>query len=440
MKTTYFILISLVLAITLIISACGDKGVPYSEAPELQTRIEVISDDTLQYGPLFFVGDTIWVQVVDANDNPVPGINVQFSQISQRDTGFFVFKGARTTGDDGRAWDLYSTDSVVGVDTLRAIAHGAMDSIADIVLTIVPGSPLISIHSGNGQFNVTAGEYLPKPCSVFVGDKYNNPVANQRIKFEAMYRSVLKTDSTGDFEEPTAYSRSSSDGFAHTDWLLQLNYILAPTMRAILLGPDNISPIDTVIFQEVAVAPPPYTYYENIQPIFEDNCYLCHASFSGYPDFDRTPLNFYWPLFYNNNLVPGDANSPLVQNSSSTHNLNNINVVEEDKVYRWVVVNNAKPGSSGLLNYNDNIKSIIDASCATFGCHSGTPSTGSYNMTEHDSIRGSGSDAIPNAIPGDSSSLLIQKILPTGNMNQYLTQPQADSIVKWIYVDSLRQY
>ena len=125
------------------------------------------------------------------------------------------------------------------------------------------------------------------------------------------------------------------------------------------------------------------------------------------------------------------------------HELTHLNYVEQDKIIRWVVTDGAAPGSSGLNNYHDNMKPIFDAHCIS--CHSGASPLGSYDMTTFDGIRGDGSDAVPNAIAGDAGCLLGLKMTPAtvDNMRLYFGADSvalADSVIRWIVVDSLRDY
>jgi len=437
-KTNLILLISIIITSVFIMIACGDKGVPYDEAPELQANIEVLSD-TLVESVVYTLLDTLVVRVVDGVGNPVPGNDVIFNQITAINGGDFKWDTVQTTNDLGVARMWYSCDSLVGTDSIMITAVGGVDSIAYIVINTIPGDPILNIYSGNGQFSgAIAGEPLPDSCVVLVSDRFNNPIADQRIKFKSLYRSIVVTDSSGEREMDTAMARTDENGLAACEWILQVDNVTTPVMQSYLMSGD--SPDDSVTFSAAIFAASPYKYYYSIQPIFEDNCYLCHTALDDYA------VNFYWSLLENGNLVPGDGNSVLVQNADADHNLNNINYVEEDKVYRWVVSNNAQPGASGLQNYTDHIKSIIDGSCALIGCHTGATPDGDYDMSTHEGIRGNGTDVIANAIPGDSSSALVQSILSGGDMCTYLgideatRAVRADSIIEWIFVDSLRQY
>ena len=99
--------------------------------------------------------------------------------------------------------------------------------------------------------------------------------------------------------------------------------------------------------------------------------------------------------------------------------------------------------SKGLPDAQVNLKGIIDASCIT--CHTGPTPDGSYLMTSHDEIRGVGSDATPNAIPGSNASLVVQKMIQRHswqslNADSVAAAVLADSISSWIVDDYMREY
>ena len=108
-----------------------------------------------------------------------------------------------------------------------------------------------------------------------------------------------------------------------------------------------------------------------------------------------------------------------------------------------MVTDSAAPGSSGLNDYYDNMKPIFDASCIS--CHSGALPPGDYLLTGHKEIRGTGSDAVSNAVAGDTASLLVVMMKQRHSWvhidpDSLVAAALADSIIRWVVIDSLRDY
>ncbi|HNC49637.1 MAG TPA: hypothetical protein PLH27_11650 [bacterium] len=85
-------------------------------------------------------------------------------------------------------------------------------------------------------------------------------------------------------------------------------------------------------------------------------------------------------------------------------------------------------------SYVTDIKAVLDEGCAS--CHSGGSPSGSYILSTYAGVLGNGSDATPNAIPGDSTSLIILK-LKSGHQT-----PDASTIsmiFQWVYQDSCKE-
>jgi len=89
-----------------------------------------------------------------------------------------------------------------------------------------------------------------------------------------------------------------------------------------------------------------------------------------------------------------------------------------------------------FVTYTTDMKPLIDASCT--GCHGGSSPSGNYNLTTYAGILGNGTDAIPNAIPGDINSLIITKI-QNGHFAWNGDQPKIDLLIQWVVADSLRE-
>ncbi len=89
-----------------------------------------------------------------------------------------------------------------------------------------------------------------------------------------------------------------------------------------------------------------------------------------------------------------------------------------------------------FVTYTTDMKPLIDASC--LACHSGSSPAGSYDLSTYSGILGNGTDAIPNAIPGDMNSRIIQRQLEGGHAWSG-DQTKLDLLIKWVVVDSLRE-
>ncbi len=431
--------------------SCGKKGVPYDNTPAPLTRLEIVrgNDQAIAAGQLL---DSLKVRVVDSDDQPVPDIVVRFQQTTPDQGGKFP-PGSwfeRTTNAAGYAYTFYYVDTVVGVDTIMAVAATVDDSVAYFAATVLPGAAeAIKGVSGSTQSTV-AGQPLPNPCVVKVVDRYMNGVPNHRVAFMTEARCLVTTDSSLllPLQIDTAFTRTDQSGQAQAQWIMTINpvpgfgYPNSSRLFALRAINDSLVRRDSAIFLASTTDPGPLEYYYDVRSLFEQRCFICHSG-------PKTPLqngnytmDFYYELFGNGNLTPGDTNSPLLSYANASHQLVNINMIEEDKVIHWVVYNNAVPGASGLNSYIPDMKPIFDGKCIS--CHQSPTPMGDYLLTTHAGIRGNGSDGVPNAIPGDSASLLVQVLLPsTGTMRSYLgvdSVALADSLIRWVVQDSLRDY
>jgi hypothetical protein len=427
----------LVAVLAILFFACGKKGVPYDDKPSTTIRLEIVSGNNQTAPAGTFLPESLMVRVVTSTGQPVAGDTVAFTQITPIDGRGLVWDD-RVTNTQGIAYTKFYMDTLIGTDTVQAVASGMDDSIVYFVFHVLPEAPqkLVKVSPSTTQSTV-AGQPMPVPYIVRVMDKYNNPVPGQRVKFVVEDRSVVITDSAlaAGTESDTAYTRTDASGLASATWVFSVNwpgYTFSSELRAY----DSLN--HSVLFYGGGTDPGVFTYYGAIRPIFAANCFSCHPS--PYTDYS---LSFYYQLAANGNLVPGDTNSPLLAYITPDHELTHLNYVEQDKIIRWVVTDNAVPGSSGLNNYHDNMKAIFDAHCIS--CHSGASPLGNYDMTTFDGIRGDGSDAFPNAIAGDAGCALSLKMIRTepDNMRLYLGADSvalADSVTRWIVVDSLRDY
>lgn len=421
--------------------SCGKKGVPDDgEVP--YSYIEVVSGNPQVGTAGSFLEDSLLVRVMNSVGFPIVGDTVTFTQISPRDGGQITYV-QRLTNASGFARTFYRVDTLVGVDTIMASASSVDDTGAALfeirVLPEVPDS-VVKVSPLGAIISSVAGEPIAQPFVVRVIDRYGNPVPGDTVYFKADNRCVVVTDYSDVFpyELDSAFTVTDTIGLAMATWVLTINPdpVLGYPNRLPSLRVYN-GTRDTVTFYAAAGNPGMLEYYYDIRPIFADNCYACHPGLSDYR------LNFYYELENHANLIPGDTNSVLLDYANAFRHFGNINIVEEDKVIRWVVTDSAAPGSSGLNNYTVHMQGIFNAACIS--CHGETVQEGNYKLTTHAEIRGGGSDAVANAIPGDSLSFLVVQMKQRHQWDKLdpdsvAAAVLADSLIRWVVDDSLRQY
>lgn len=348
-----------VLAVLIAAASCSKKSVP---SIDISTRVEIVSGNNQTVAAGDRLADSLLVRVVDSKGYPVSGITVTFTQITDYAGSSFLWDD-RVTNDSGYVRNFFDADSLVGVDTLAAIASGVDDSIAYISVTVIAGEPILKLVSGNNQ-TTDAGQALPQPCVVKTVDQYGNPVADQRIMFKTFSRCLVVTDSTAllPFEVDSAFTRTDANGLAQTTWLLSLDSI------AFIGYPNSFNLLaagagDTVEFSGISERPDTLTYYGDIRPIFEDNCFICHPS-----ALVNYRLDIYDSLFSPGsdavpNLIPGDSTSLLAQNARAAHKASPINMIEEDKVFYWIVIHRAKEGAAPSFSPVGRISSMYETAC-----------------------------------------------------------------------------
>ncbi|NMC45135.1 MAG: hypothetical protein GYA46_14540 [candidate division Zixibacteria bacterium] len=441
MMTRRGIPVLLIAALAIVSLSCGKKGVPYDDQPSTTTHIEIVSGNNQTAAAGSILSDSLLIRVLTTTGDPVEGISVTFSQITPEAGGHFTWSTTQVTNSQGYARNRYYLDTLIGIDTVRVVASGLNDSIAYFAMTVLPDaaknlakvSPLTTIGT-------VAGETMPEPYVVKITDKYGNPVSGHRVYFVAKERCLVTTDSSqaAGFEDDTAYTRTDASGEASGEWIFTANYPGYP-FSSDLSAFDSLG--DSVFFIGYGTDPGVFEYYYDIRPILADHCFSCHA---GTVRSGGYALDYYYEVSGDGNMTPGDTTSPLLEYLTPNHWATHINIVEEDKIIRWVVTDNAAPGHSGLNNYTDNMKAIFDAHCIS--CHSGATPSGSYDMTTLDGIRGEGTDATPNAIPGDTACFLARVMKPNNpleSMRVFLgadSTALADSVIHWITIDSLRDH
>ncbi len=447
MKTRILSISLISVAIFLAVS-CGKKGVP--PVPKIETNFSILSGNNQS----IVAGGALTnpqVKVVNALGSPVKGVPIRFQQLGQNHGGHFrdtLVDVYKVTGDNGIVETRFVADTVIGAYTLQAIATGPTDSILDINYTVIAGAAQKDTILIPDQIGI-AGDTLPTTIVAKISDRFNNPVAGARVLFIADHRGLAVTDSSRlrPYAVDSAYTRTDTLGLARARWVLPIDSFefISPTMTALSLSGDSV--IGTASIAAAENSPGTLTYYPTIRAIFAQHCMTsgCHdgASRGGASNY---ALNFYYEVLGNGvdntpNVIPGDGSSLLLSYIFPLHKTNNINMVEADKVTRWVVVDSAAPGVSGLNSYYGQMKNIFDLRCVS--CHGSVSPNGSYDMSSFSGIRGNGTDATPNAIPGDAASLLAVRVTAGGNMRGYLgvdSVALADSIVNWIVRDSIRDY
>ncbi len=448
--------LAIVLLIALAVS-CGKKGVPSDGGGQPTTELKLVSGNDQSGRVRQFLSDTLYVRLTSSIGVPIAGEVVNFYQVTPNEGGRFwlidtldPLIGQTVTDQNGYAWNRFQTDTIVGPDTLKVTTSRLGDSGAVyFVCTATAGFPRriekVSPLRTDGSDTIitdTAGQALSMPFVVRIRDRYGNLVPNGRVVYKTAFRCLVETDSSAllPYELDTAYTYTDIQGQALANWTLTVNPDPGlgfpygypngfPELWVYAMSGDTAK--DSTRFRAVATRPPAYTYYNDLRPILIDNCHAsaCHANISSYR------MDFYYELLENGNLVPGDTTSPFAQNLNPIgHKGGDINMVEEDMAARWVVVDSADPGSSGLNNYTDQMKLIFDNNCIS--CHGGPAPTNNYDVTTHAGIRGNGSDGTPNAIAGDSASILVTHMIARHNISAQM----ADSITRWVVIDSLRQY
>ncbi len=447
MKHFVILILSGLLAL-LIFGSCDKKPVPPHEVPDYDTRLIVLSTDNQSVVAGNLLTDSIRVRVLNQYDNPVSGVNIIFTQITQID-GSTLFPATVMTNDGSYASTNYIVDELVGIDTIQIVADSVDDSLVHVVINVLRDEPDTIVLVSPSSFPIMgiAGEPMDDTIKVMVTDQYSNPVANHRVLFETPDHSLVESDSTTNllYISDSIITRTDENGIAWTIWHLSaeplpitgLEYPNSSNLLVIFNFDDTL-PVDTLKPPVYATGTDPgsFGYYNDIRDIFEKNCFLCHPVSETSDD-----INYYYSTVVPGMVEPGDsANSLLLEYARPAHLANTINTIEEDKVKLWVISDSAAIKSSRLNSYTSGIKDIIDMKC--LACHNNPPIGNSYRMDSYAEILGNGSDGIPNAIPGDSASLLVQKILPGGTMRDQLipdTTALSEVLIKWVIEDLLQE-
>ena len=142
--------------------------------------------------------------VVDANENPVPGVAVSWSVVTGNGT---ITPRAATTDANGIVRADWGLGTVAGSQSARASAAGA--GSVDFTATADPGNPsAVVVVSGNGQ-SATVGTTLPNPLVVRIVDSHGNVIPGVTVSFAQNGGSLSASSAT-----------TSSSGEAQTVWTL----------------------------------------------------------------------------------------------------------------------------------------------------------------------------------------------------------------------------
>ncbi len=440
-----YLLVSILTISLFTFSACDKKDVPIITPPVYDTGVVTLSGNNQVISAKGSI-DTLKVLVTDERGVPVSGVTVTFEQITPNEGGAFPGGWAvRTTDNNGIAFtSFYQVDTLVGIDSMLATASGLTDSIAYFTYQVIPrtlDSLVLMIDSGDEQF-VTAGA-TATPCVVHLTDKFSNSIPNHQIRFVAEDRCLVTTDSSTNplTESDTAITRTDAAGLASAIWTLTVNPlpsfdIYPNASRLRVLNEQG----DTISFRAQTIDPSPIDYFNDIRPIFEANCFVCHTDPPPPTEVTTYFLDTYFETFDPAIIFPGDSTSPLLTYAIPSHEATQINVVEEDFVRQWIIQDSAM---SGPITYDIELDVLLDVKCGSFGlCHADPLYQANYSTESYADILDSGLDGTPNAIAGDSSCLLVQKLLPSGSMYLHVLPDTATipkMIIKWVIEDSLRE-
>ncbi|MFC1493416.1 CxxxxCH/CxxCH domain-containing protein [candidate division KSB1 bacterium] len=101
-------------------------------------------------------------------------------------------------------------------------------------------------------------------------------------------------------------------------------------------------------------------------------------------------------------------------------------------------INGDSQFAPGSISEDNTIQalSVLNTQCSS--CHSGLEPAGSYDLSSMLGVYGSGTDEVPNAIPGSANSLLLQSISQSGSMSGYIgSSANADILSGWIVDNNL---
>ncbi|MET0226152.1 MAG: Ig-like domain-containing protein, partial [Dokdonella sp.] len=123
------------------------------------------------------------VNVVDAFNNPVAGVSVNFTVGAAANGASATLSAASAvTGSDGSASVTATANSLAGVYTATASVAG-VGSTATFQLTNLAGSPASIVASGGGAQSAAVGTPFAQPLVVQALDAFGNAVPNVAVTF-----------------------------------------------------------------------------------------------------------------------------------------------------------------------------------------------------------------------------------------------------------------
>jgi hypothetical protein len=122
------------------------------------------------------------VQVLDGNNNPLPGANVTFN--TSCTTACSVLSAASVTTDsNGNAAITATANTIAGSYTVSATAPGLTPLVFN--LTNLPGPAVSVVVSGGSSQSATVGAAFTNALAASVADAYGNPVIGASVTFGA---------------------------------------------------------------------------------------------------------------------------------------------------------------------------------------------------------------------------------------------------------------
>ncbi|MGG4609552.1 Ig-like domain-containing protein [Providencia sp. Me31A] len=139
------------------------------------------------------------VQLVDANNNPLPNTEVKWQ--SDKSASEVSLIATSTTDQNGFATTIVES-TFAGKIHITATANGAAPQ--DITLNFIPDKTTSSVEPNNiqiAQTTTVANGKTPNPIEITVTDAHGNPVPNVEVQFSTdkgqLTANTVKTDSHG---------------------------------------------------------------------------------------------------------------------------------------------------------------------------------------------------------------------------------------------------
>ena len=160
-----------------VLTACGETG-PSEQIPP--AAIANVTGAPLQGPAGDVLSERVVVRVVDADDDPLPGVTVTFTASAQ---GASVNPATAVTNDDGEASTRWTLGRTPGQQTLTVTAGGT-----SVQITATAGPPRVgslAVNAGNNQSGV-AGSALTTPPSLVARDAAGAAVEGVTVFFTVL--------------------------------------------------------------------------------------------------------------------------------------------------------------------------------------------------------------------------------------------------------------